>query len=61
MNVLTVTEVARRLSVDPSRVRKLCRTGRLGTKFGRAWMITEEHVAAYLQAGPRPAGRPAKS
>ena len=58
MDTLTTTEVARRLSIDQSRVRKLCRTGRLGRKFGHVWMITEADVEAYLQAGPRKAGRP---
>jgi len=60
MNPLTTAEVAARLSVDPSRVRRLCRTGRLGKKFGHVWLITDADVAAYLKAGPLPAGRPAK-
>lgn len=57
---LTAKQAAERLGVDPSRVRVLCRSGRLGRKFGHIWLITDADVAAYLKAGPKPAGRPVK-
>lgn len=54
---LTTNEAAAELNVDPSRVRVLCRTGRLGKKFGRDWVITHADVKRYLAAGPRKPGR----
>jgi len=54
---LTTNEAADRLNVDPSRVRVLCRSGRLGKKFGRDWVITHADVRRYLKAGPRKPGR----
>lgn len=54
---LTTNEAAAELKVDPSRVRVLCRSGRLGKKFGRDWVITHADVRRYLKAGPMKPGR----
>ena len=54
---LTTAEAAAILSVDPSRIRVLCRSGRLGRKFGRDWVISNADVARYLKIGPRKSGR----
>lgn len=56
MNILTTSDAARVLGVDPSRVRVLCRTGRLGRKHGHAWLITSQDIDAYRAAGPRKSG-----
>jgi CRP-like cAMP-binding protein len=43
--MFTVTEAAEKLSLDPSQVRRLLRSGKLGgQKWGRDWMVTELHT-----------------
>lgn len=62
MTILSVAETARLLNVTSSRVRQLCRSGRLGhthPRHGAAWVITREELGAYLATGPLEAGRPA--
>ncbi len=54
----TTKEAAVILKLDVSRVKQLCRAGRLGTKNGSRWVITDEQIVEYLHAGPRKAGRP---
>ncbi len=54
--MLTITEAAARLGIDPSRVRLLVRQGRIpARRFGRAWVIAEADLAQYH---PRPQGKP---
>jgi excisionase family DNA binding protein len=54
--MLTITDAAARLGIDPSRVRLLVRQGRIpASRFGRAWMIAEADLLAYQ---PRPQGKP---
>jgi len=55
-DLLTTNEVAERLGVDGSLVRRLCREGRLGTKIGSQWIITEADVEQYRADGPRKRG-----
>jgi len=47
------------LNLDVSRVKQLCRGGRLGTKCGHYWVITDEQIAAFRAAGPgKPGPKP---
>ena len=56
--LLTVTQAAARLGISRQRVCSLLAAGRLpATRFGQAWMITEEDLAAFVRL---PRGRPAK-
>ena len=58
MRYFTTTEAATVLNVDPSRVRLLCKLGRIETiKIGNTYGIAESEVAR-LAATPRPPGRP---
>lgn len=62
MTILSVAETARLLNVTSSRVRQLCRSGRLGhthPRHGAAWVITREELGEYLSTGPLVPGRPA--
>ena len=52
MKLYTCLEAAAVLGVNETRVRVLCRSGRLGRKHGRAWMITEQDLRRYRNAGP---------
>jgi len=58
---LTTDDVADQLGISSSRVRLLCRLGRLGHKHGRDWVITAANVRQYLNRGPLPPGRPSLS
>jgi excisionase family DNA binding protein len=54
----TTTEAAAVLQVDPSRVRLLCKLGRIETiKVGNTYGIAEDEVQR-LSATPRRPGRP---
>ena len=53
----TCTEAAAALGVTDTRVRVLCRSGRLGRKHGRVWVITEKDLQAYRDAGPIKPGK----
>ncbi|MCX7669675.1 MAG: helix-turn-helix domain-containing protein [Anaerolineae bacterium] len=58
MRYLTTTEAASVLHVDPSRVRLLCKLGRIETiKIGNTYAISEHELARFA-ALPRRAGRP---
>ena len=57
MKLYTCLEAAAALGVDQTRVRVLCRSGRLGRKHGRAWMITEQDLKRYQDAGPMKPGK----
>jgi excisionase family DNA binding protein len=53
-----VSEAAQRLSLDPSRVRRLIRSGGLhGRQVGRQWLIPAEDLARFSSQRSRP-GRP---
>lgn len=56
----SVAEAARYLRLSPVRVRKLCLSGRLGTKVGAAYVITEAELYRFASI-PRPPGRPRTS
>ena len=57
MKLYTCLEAAAALGVTDRRVRVLCRSGRLGRKHGRAWLITEKDLKAYRDAGPMKPGK----
>lgn len=58
MSLLSVSEAARELRLDPSRVRALVSSGELpGVKLGNRWAVDSADVAR-RQRDPRPAGRP---
>ena len=58
MRYLSTTEAAAVLQVDPSRVRLLCKLGRIETiKVGNTYGIAESEVER-LAATPRHPGRP---
>jgi excisionase family DNA binding protein len=50
-------EAATLLGLSPVHVRTLCEQGRLGSKVGRDWIITQEELDAFER---RPRGRPPK-
>lgn len=56
MDVLTTEEYAKKLGIDPSRVRRLCEAGRIpgAKKIGRDWIIPENAVPVAASRGPRP-------
>jgi excisionase family DNA binding protein len=61
MRYLTTTEAATVLHVDPSRVRMLCKQGRISTiKVGNTYAILEGELERFA-AMPRRAGRPRRS
>lgn len=56
-----VGEAATRLGLDVTMVRRLCRAGLLGytnARLGRAWIITQDELATYLNGPRRRPGRP---
>ena len=58
MRYLSTTEAAAVLHIDPSRVRLLCKLGRIETiKVGNTYGIAEAEVER-LATTPRPPGRP---
>ena len=57
MRLFTAEQAAEYLGVTANRVRQFCRAGRLGTKSGRDWVITEDELEAFAKL-PRPAGKP---
>jgi len=61
MRYLTTTEAASVLHVDPSRVRLLCKLGRIETiKIGKTYAIPEPELERFA-ALPRRAGRPRRN
>ena len=57
MKMFTCLEAAVALGVTDTRVRVLCRSGRLGRKHGRAWLISEKDLKRYRDAGPMKPGK----
>jgi predicted site-specific integrase-resolvase len=56
--LLSVTEIAARLGIDPSLVRVYCREGRIkGEKMGRDWFASEAALARFEKTR-RGRGRP---
>jgi len=53
--MLTTIEVAERLGISPSRVRRLAEVRKVGRKVGRDWHFTEADVDALRVRTP---GRP---
>ena len=53
----TPIEAAKILSIDSSLVRRYCRQGRLGTQYGKVWLITEADLERFKQQ-PRKVGNP---
>ena len=50
--MLTVKDVAERLKISTSRVRQLLITKRItGTKFGKAWCVSEESLRKFIANG----------
>lgn len=60
MDVLTVEDVAKELSVSPGWVRRLAQDGKLGRKVGRQWLFTSKEVEDYKR-NRKPPGRPKNS
>ncbi|MCX7425131.1 MAG: helix-turn-helix domain-containing protein [Planctomycetia bacterium] len=61
MRYLTTTEVAAKLRLDPSRVRLLCKLGRIETiKVGNTYAISEEELTRFAAIARAP-GRPRKA
>jgi len=57
--ILTTTDVAKRLGIDASRVRRLAADYGIGQKIGpRAWIFTEKDIAALQSRSTGKAGRP---
>jgi hypothetical protein len=57
MELLTVAQVSKELSISENRVREYCQGGRLGRKVGRQWIITRAELDEF-KVKPRRAGRP---
>jgi excisionase family DNA binding protein len=59
MNLISVTEAAKRLNVTPTRVRAMINSGRLkATKVGNMWVIDPKDLDAVKD---RKVGRPRKT
>jgi excisionase family DNA binding protein len=57
--MLTTAQAAKLLGVTDVRVRHLCQEGRLGSKVGRDWVITEEEIERFERKPPhRPKKEP---
>lgn len=55
----TASEAAKLLGIDVSRVKQLCRAGRLGHKRGHYWIVRDDQIEAYRRAGPgKPGPKP---
>ena len=54
---LSVKEAAAALSLSVRRVQVLCKAGRLGTRIGGRYLITEKEVTAFIRL---PIGRPVR-
>jgi excisionase family DNA binding protein len=59
MKLLSVKEVARRLDISESLVRRYCREGRIEAQKIGGWAITEAALKE-LETQPRRVGRPPK-
>jgi len=59
-DLLSVPQVAQRLGLSTSIVRRYCRTGRLGVKVGGRWVIPSDHLEQFVKE-PRPKGYPRAS
>jgi hypothetical protein len=59
MKLLTTAEAAIALGLSVARVKVLCQAGRLGTRYGRQYLITPAELATFRRK-PRKAGRPRK-
>ena len=58
MRYLSTTQAAAKLNIDPSRVRLLCKLGRIETiKVGNTYAISEHELERFA-AIPRRPGRP---
>lgn len=58
MELLSISEAAKELRVNPSRVRSLVSSGELpGVKIGGRWLLDRGDIARRARS-PRPAGRP---
>lgn len=53
----TPIEAAKLLNINSSLVRRYCRQGRLGTQYGKVWLISESELEAF-KAQPRKVGNP---
>ena len=60
VEILTTEEAAEIIGVSVVRVCQLCQEGRLGTKFGDRWAITETEARQFAAVQRKP-GRPKKS
>jgi excisionase family DNA binding protein len=59
MNLISVTEAAKRLNVTPTRIRAMISSGRLkATKVGNVWVISPKDLEAVKD---RKVGRPRKA
>lgn len=56
MTEYTASQAAEILGIDVSRVKHLCRAGRLGHKRGYQWIIRDDQIEAYRKAGPAKSG-----
>lgn len=59
MKRYTTAEAAIILNISESLVRRYCREGRLGTRIGRNFSITQKQLTDF-QSAPRPRGPRAK-
>jgi len=58
MELLSISEAANELRINPSRVRSLVASGKLpGVKIGGRWLLDRRDIANWARS-PRPAGRP---
>lgn len=59
MTLHNTSNVAERLGIDPSRVRRLAQHHAIGTKVGpRSWVFTDEDVDRLRSVSTGKAGRP---
>ncbi len=57
MKPITTDKAAQILGVSRRRVVQFCEQGRIGTRFGKSWLIDEQECRRFARR-PRPTGRP---
>lgn len=61
-SLLTTSQAAARLGIDPSRVRRLAQRYGIGQKIGpRLWVFTDADVAALQSHSTGKSGRPSRA
>lgn len=56
--MLTVLEISAKLGMRPRTIQRYCRSGIVGRKIGRDWLLSDADVEKLRALAGRPAGNP---